>query len=74
GDDRLMIQALADGELDAAKALALERRLDADPALRTEYERIVALKRRVGSLPRPAVTEGFMVRIAALGETAALPP
>ncbi|MGL4285860.1 MAG: anti-sigma factor family protein, partial [Phreatobacter sp.] len=70
-DDHLMIQALADGELDAATALTLERRLDVDPALKAEYGRIVALRRRVGGLPRPTVTESFVARIAALGEAAA---
>ncbi|QCI66903.1 anti-sigma factor family protein [Phreatobacter stygius] len=72
-DDRLMLQALADGELDAAAALALERRLAAAPALKAEYERIIALKRRVGGLPRPAVTEGFATRMETLAGAGAAP-
>ncbi|RWC92383.1 MAG: anti-sigma factor, partial [Mesorhizobium sp.] len=34
---RLMIHALVDGELDAAAALAVERRIAADPALAAEH-------------------------------------
>lgn len=71
GDHRLMIQALADGELDAATTLALERRFATDPALKAEYERIVALKRMIGGLPRPTVPAGFEARMMALGQPAA---
>lgn len=74
GDDRLMIQALADGELDAATSLALERRLAADPALKAEYERIVALRRVIGGLPRPVVPAHFEARMTALGETTEAAP
>ena len=40
----LLINALVDGELDAATALALERRFEADRELAAEYARIRALK------------------------------
>ena len=41
---KLMIHALVDGELDAAAALSVERRIAADPELAAEYARIVALQ------------------------------
>ena len=63
----LMIHALVDGELDAAAALAVERRIAADPALAAEHARITALQGAVGRLPRPQVSDAFMQRIAAIG-------
>jgi anti-sigma factor RsiW len=71
---KLMIHALIDGELDAAAALALERRIAADPALAAEYARIVALQAAVSRLPRPDVSDAFRARIAALGATGAAQP
>jgi anti-sigma factor RsiW len=64
---RLMIHALVDGELDAAAALAVERRIGADPALAAEHARILALQGAVGRLPRPDVSDAFRARIAAIG-------
>ncbi|TPN00435.1 anti-sigma factor [Mesorhizobium sp. B2-3-3] len=64
---RLMIHALVDGELDAAAALAVERRIAADPRLAAEHARIVALRGAVSRLPRPNVSEAFRARIAAIG-------
>lgn len=69
-DDRLLLQALADGELDAATTLALERRLATEPALNAEFKRIMALKNRIAQLDRPEVSAEFLARIAA---TAASP-
>src|SRR5690348_15526408 len=66
GDIHLLIQALADGELDAATALDVERRVAADPALAREYESMVEVKKAVERLPRPQVSEDFAARIAAL--------
>lgn len=63
---RLLVQALADGELDAATALALERRLDDDPALAAEHARIKALQSALRRLPRPGPDAAFHARIAAL--------
>lgn len=63
----LMIHALVDGELDAAAALAVERRIAADPALAAEHARIVALQTVVSGLPRLDVHEDFKARIAAIG-------
>ncbi|WP_214469699.1 anti-sigma factor [Mesorhizobium sp. dw_380] len=64
---RLMIHALVDGELDAAAALAVERRIAADPRLAAEHARIVALRGAVSRLPRPDVSDAFRARIAAIG-------
>lgn len=67
-DDRLLLNAMADDELDAATSLALERRLAAEPALAAEYERIRAVKSAMGRLERPAVSDDFAARIAALAK------
>lgn len=67
----LMIHALVDGELDAAAALAVERRIAADPALAAEHARILALQGAVGRLPRPDVSDDFRARIAAIGTASA---
>jgi anti-sigma factor RsiW len=66
-DLRLMLHALADGELDAAAALALERRIAEDPELAAEHARIVALQAAVNRLPRPEISEALQARVAALG-------
>lgn len=68
-DLRLLIHAHVDGELDAATALALERRMAADPALAAEHARVTALQQAVRRLPRPEVGPEFQAHIAALGET-----
>ncbi|MER8577522.1 anti-sigma factor [Mesorhizobium sp. M1423] len=64
---KLMIHALVDGELDAAAALAVERRIAADAALAAEHARTLALQTAVGGLPRPDVRDDFKARIAAIG-------
>ncbi|MBN9075653.1 MAG: anti-sigma factor [Rhizobiales bacterium 65-79] len=66
-DLRLLIHAHVDGELDAATALALERRLAADPALAAEHARIAALRQSIRRLPQPEPSTEFQARIAALG-------
>jgi anti-sigma factor RsiW len=67
-DMKLMIHALVDGELDAAAALAVERRMAADPELAAEHARLLALRGVVASLPRAAVSDDFLARIAAIAE------
>ncbi|MBZ9851050.1 anti-sigma factor [Mesorhizobium sp. CA14] len=67
-DMKLMIHALVDGELDAAAALAVERRMAADPALAAEHACLVALRGAVASVPRPTVSDDFLARIAAIAE------
>jgi anti-sigma factor RsiW len=66
-DLRLLIHAHLDGELDAATALALERRMAADPALAAEHARLAALQQGIRRLPRPEISPAFQARIAALG-------
>jgi anti-sigma factor RsiW len=69
-DLNLLIQALVDGELDAATTLTLERRIAADPALAAEQARLLALQTALRRLPRPEVTDAFQARIAALAAPA----
>jgi anti-sigma factor RsiW len=64
--EHLLLHALADGELDAAAAISLEARIEAEPLLAAEYARIVALKARVKALDKPKVPADFAARIAAL--------
>jgi anti-sigma factor RsiW len=72
-DLKLMVQALVDGELDAATTLSLERRIGADPALAAEQARLEALRASLRRLPRPEVGEAFLARIAAIGAPAEVP-
>ncbi|TPJ23384.1 anti-sigma factor [Mesorhizobium sp. B2-7-2] len=67
-DMKLMIHALVDGELDAAAALAVERRMAADPELAAEHARLVALRGAVANVPRQTVRDDFLARIAAIAE------
>lgn len=64
---KLMLHALVDGELDAAAAMAVERRIAADPELATEHARIVALRGAVSRLAVSQVSDAFRARIAAIG-------
>lgn len=75
-DQRLLIQALADGELDAATVLALERRMESDRALASEYAAILALQSAVHRLPRATPSAALQARLVALGagETTAADP
>ena len=50
-DLRLLLHAFVDGELDAAGALEMEQALAADPVLAAEYERLLALRGVLRSLP-----------------------
>ncbi|MER9237146.1 anti-sigma factor [Mesorhizobium sp. M0622] len=62
----LMLHALVDGELDAAAAMAVERRIAADPKLAAEHARVMALLGAVATLPKPQVSDSFSARIAAM--------
>ena len=73
-NDQLLLHALADGELDAAAALALEQKLAADAALAEDYARILATKIAMARLERPTVSEDFSARIAALAAPPAASP
>jgi anti-sigma factor RsiW len=63
-DDIVLLHAYLDGELDAAAALAMERRLSADPALAAERDRIEALRTVLRErLPREAPSPELRARI-----------
>jgi len=60
----LLLHAYHDGELDPANALALERRLAADPALAAESRRIGSLRRALREkIPREAAPAALRMRI-----------
>ncbi|PLP58001.1 anti-sigma factor [Mesorhizobium loti] len=65
----MMVHALVDGELDAATALAVERRIAADPELAAEHARVAALRVAVNKLPKPQPSKAFLDRIQAIGGT-----
>lgn len=65
-DDRLALNALIDGELPPAQAAALELRIAADPALGAARDEIVATRRALQALPRPAVSPRFLDAINSL--------
>jgi anti-sigma factor RsiW len=62
--DALLVHAYVDGELDPANALALERRMAADPALAAERARIEALRAALREkLSREALPPGLQQRV-----------
>jgi len=68
-DDRIDLNALADGELEPARANALRARLATDEPLRAVYDEIVATRAALETLPRPEVSEDFAQRLQALAES-----
>jgi anti-sigma factor RsiW len=63
-DPILPVHAYLDGELDPANALAVEKRMSADPILAAECERVDALQRLMRTaLPREAPPPGLRRRI-----------
>lgn len=50
-NEDLLLQAYCDGELDPAAALAFEQRMAADTKLRTQYDKLIALRGVLRSLP-----------------------
>jgi anti-sigma factor RsiW len=63
----LLVNAYLDNELDAADILAVERRLEADPALKAEYHRLSALKSALaGKLGSEKPSPSIRRRIAAI--------
>jgi anti-sigma factor RsiW len=67
----LLVNAYVDGELDAAAALYVERRMREEPALQSEYDRLVALR---GALAAHAsqsesASDLFRARMAAIGQS-----
>lgn len=77
-DDRIILNALVDGELPPAQVGALETRLANEPELAAARDEIAATKAALGSLPRPALSSQFVDRIAAIAgsqqATASVPP
>lgn len=67
GDIHLLIHALVDGELDAATAIEVERRIVGDPALAAEHARIAALSAAIRRLPGAEVSDALHARIAGFG-------
>jgi len=71
-DDRLLVHALLDGELDPAHALEVERKIAADPALAAERARSLALRQALQKVPRkplPAHVRMRVERTIGLGAT-----
>jgi anti-sigma factor RsiW len=66
-NDRLLLDAYIDGELDPAHALEFERRLADKPALAAELSRIEALRTALREqLPRATASPSLRRRVAAL--------
>jgi len=62
----LLVHAYLDGELDASNALGIAQRMNAEPALAAEGERIKALKSLIQErLPRETAPPGLHARIEA---------
>lgn len=71
-DDDALLNALADGELDAASALALERRLEREPALAARLANLRALHAAIrAKLPLEPAPDALRRRVAALAPAAA---
>jgi anti-sigma factor RsiW len=74
-DDRLLLNAYVDGELDPAHALEFEQRLAADPALAAAHARLVALRGAISArLPREQASYELRRRVAALARPRAVAP
>jgi len=66
-NDRLLLNAALDGELDAAGMLDFEARLAAEPALAAENRRLSPLRQAMKArLPRESAPEALRARIAAM--------
>jgi anti-sigma factor RsiW len=61
--DELQLSAYCDGELDPVSAIAFERRLADDSALKAQYDRLLSLRRAVRSLPQAELPPGLRDRI-----------
>ncbi len=71
GDDRMLLNAALDGELDAAGMMAIEARIAADPGLSAEYARLVALRDVLRArLPRQGAPESLRAKAIAMATAA----
>ena len=67
-DPTLLIHAYADGELDPANALDVERRIAADPALAAERDRVTALRAALNRhFPRESAPASLRKRVEMIG-------
>jgi anti-sigma factor RsiW len=74
-DSILRLGAALDGELDAIRALELEREIAGDPALAAEYRRLATLRQAVRRCaPLEAAPPALAARIASLAEAGAGSP
>ena len=74
-DDRLLLNAYVDGELDPAHALEFEQRLAADPALAAAHARLVALRGAIAArVPREQASPQLRRRVTALARPQAASP
>jgi anti-sigma factor RsiW len=70
-DEMLMLHAYVDGELDTPAALALERRIAADPQLAAELLRLQALRSALGQhVSKDIASDELRARIARIGQPA----
>src|SRR6266516_4236410 len=76
-DPKLLVHAYVDGELDPANARALERRIQSEPTLAAERDRVEALQRVLRSkfplAPAPAHLRERIERAAGLRRLPARP-
>jgi anti-sigma factor RsiW len=65
-EDSILVHAYLDGELDPANALAIERRMAAEPGLMAEYRRLEALQRLLRErFPQEGPSPALRARIEA---------
>jgi anti-sigma factor RsiW len=65
----LLVNAYLDGELDAAAAVEVERRMDADATLKAEYERLLGLRTTIAArLTKDRASDALRSRLAAIAE------
>ena len=70
-DVLLLVNAYLDGELDAAAAIEVERRINADASLKAEYDRLVSLRKTIASrLAKDEASEALRSRIAGIAPLA----
>ena len=66
-DERLMLHAYLDGELDAAAGLAFERRIAADPLLQDEMRRLQALRTALSErVTKTIASDALRARVAGI--------
>lgn len=64
-DRDAMLQAYCDGALDPASAIAFEQKMNADPELRAQHERIVAIRLALRRLPQEDMPASLLKRVTA---------